>query len=54
VDWIVLILNPTVEAELDALPHDMRARFERIAGLIREFGLEQIGMPYVRHLQGKL
>jgi len=52
--WVVLILNQTVEDELAELPADMRARFSRIAALIEEYGLENVGMPHVRHLQDKL
>jgi len=32
----------------------MRARFIRITSLIQEMGLEKVGMPRVRPLQGKL
>ena len=52
--WTVKILNETVEEELESLPADMRARFYRIVELITEFGLNNVGMPHVRHLQGKL
>lgn len=53
-NWTVEILNATVERELDALPPDMKARFQRIAALIEEFGIQRVGMPHVRHLQDKL
>ena len=52
--WIVTVLNETVEKELEALPADMRARLVRISEMIEEFGLQQLGMPHVRHLQDKL
>jgi len=52
--WTVETLNATVDAELGALPADMRARFLRIAGLIAEFGLEQVREPHVKHLEGPL
>lgn len=32
----------------------MQARFLRIADLIVELGLERLGAPHVRHLDGKL
>jgi phage-related protein len=54
VNWTVLILNQTVEKELGLLPEDMRARFARIVTLIEGHGLENVGMPYVRHLQDKI
>ncbi len=33
---------------------DMRARFFRIAGLIEEFGLANVGMPHIRSLGRRL
>ena len=52
--WTVEILNDTVVQEIEALPPDMRARFQRIVELIEEVGLEMVGMPHVRSLTGKL
>lgn len=48
------VLNETVAEELAALPMDMEARYLRIVRLIREFGLEYLCEPYVKHLEGKL
>ncbi|PMS17882.1 hypothetical protein C0Z18_18755 [Trinickia dabaoshanensis] len=47
-------LTPYAEAELLALPADMRSRFLHVAELLAEFGPQRIGMPHVRHLEGKL
>ena len=52
--WTVETLNGTVDAELKALPADMRARFHHISLLIEEFGLERVREPHVKHLQGSL
>jgi len=52
--WIVETLNEIVDAELESLPVDMRARFVRIAGLIESLGLEKVGYPHVKHLEGAL
>jgi len=52
--WTVETLNTTVDAELEALPADMRARFVRIARLLETFGTEKVGAPHVRHLTGPL
>ncbi len=52
--WKVQYLDDAAKAEVDALPDDIRARFERIVGLIRSLGLERLREPYVKHLQGKL
>jgi phage-related protein len=52
--WQVEILNETVAAEIAALPADMQARFLRLAERITVAGLESVGEPHVKHLQGKL
>jgi hypothetical protein len=52
--WTVETLNEVVEAELEALPADMLARFHHIAQLIEEFGLERVREPHVKHLRGPL
>lgn len=52
--WTVETLGPIVDAELDGLPADMRARFAYISGLIEEFGLERVREPHVKHLTGSL
>jgi phage-related protein len=43
-----------VDAELEQLPADMRARFTHISRLIEEFGLERVREPHVKHLRGPL
>ena len=52
--WTVETLNATVDAELEALPADMLARFGRIRDLIQTHGLERVPGPYVDHIQGPL
>lgn len=52
--WAAEFLSKTVEDEFLALPKDMQARFIRIIELIELHGLENLGMPYLRHLDGKL
>jgi hypothetical protein len=44
-EWSFTFANETVKAELDALPADMRAYFERIARLVQVVGLEQVHEP---------
>lgn len=51
--WHVELI-PEAEAELLALPPDMRARFLHIAEMLAEFGPQRVGMPHVRPLEGKL
>jgi|SRR5271157_1599301 len=52
--WTVETLNETVDAEVEALPADMRARLARTADLIETMGLEHVGEPQVKHVEGRL
>lgn len=52
--WTVETLNSVVDAELEALPVDMLARFHHISQLIEEFGLERVREPHIKHVQGPL
>jgi len=47
-------LNQAVDAELEALPADVRAKFVHIAELIETFGPFQVREPYVKALGNKL
>lgn len=50
--WVVETLSDAVDAEVNALPPDMRAQLARISLLIEEFGLERMREPHVKHLRG--
>ncbi len=52
--WTVETLNQQVLEELDALPDDMQAKYHFIAGMIEDFGPSQVGMPHLRHIEGRL
>ena len=52
--WTVETLGLLVDAELRALPTDMMAAFLRLSERIETVGLDRIGQPYVKHLEGKL
>jgi phage-related protein len=52
--WKVETLNEAVEEEVEALPEDMRARLARIALLIEQKGLDRVGEPHVKHIEGRL
>ena len=52
--WRVEYLDDRAKAEVEALPTDMRASFERIVGMIGAHGLERMREPYVKHLEAKL
>lgn len=51
--WHV-VQHPLAETELVAQPEDIQAHFLRIAEMLEESGPQRVGMPYVRHLEGKL
>jgi len=52
--WTVGFVNAAAEAELGALPADMRARFARLALLIQDRGLMALHEPHAKQLDGKL
>ena len=53
-EWAVEFLDTRVEEEFSALSVDFQASILRVADLIRKYRLENVGMPYVRHVQGKI
>jgi phage-related protein len=52
--WSVETLDETVDAELSALPPDMRARYVRIAELVEAVGLPNVREPHVKHVRGPI
>jgi phage-related protein len=52
--WAFVFVNAEAHAELDALPPEMRARFQRIVQLVQAFGLEQVREPYIKHIEGPI
>jgi phage-related protein len=52
--WTVETLNDVVDAEIDQLPADMRARFVHISALIEEIGMDRVREPHVTHVRGAL
>lgn len=52
--WTVETLNAAVDAEIQALPKDLRARLVHITALIQAAGLENVPPNYVKHLEGRL
>ena len=54
VAWTIKFFNEIARDELEAMPEDIRARFERIVDLIKSKGLAQVHEPYIKHLEGKL
>lgn len=48
------MLDEGVRAELEALPRDVRASFERISHLIALGGPQRMREPYVKHIEGRL
>jgi len=47
-------VNAAAEAEVDALPRDMRARLIRFGDMIQAQGIGIMREPYAKHLSGKL
>ena len=43
-----------VDAEIEALPVKLRARLVRLLETVENVGLEELGRPHVKHLDGKL
>lgn len=52
--WSFVFLNAAVKAELDALPRDIRANFERIVQLVQAVGLERVHEPYIKHIEERI
>lgn len=52
--WTVSTLNDIVDAEIEALPADMRARLVRLSEIIEEHGLDALPRDTVDHLEDKL
>ena len=52
-EWSFTFASAVIKAELDALPADMRAHFERIVGLVQTVGLERVHEPY-KHIEDRL
>ena len=52
-DWTVEPVS-AVDAEMAALPVALRVRLIRLLETVENVGLEALGAPHVRHLEGKL
>jgi phage-related protein len=52
--WTVETLNAIVDAEIEALPRDMRTRLVRYSGIIEQVGFQGLPRDAVKHLEGRL
>jgi len=52
--WSFVFVNAEARAELEALPPDARASFERIVRLVETFGLERVHEPYIKHIEARI
>lgn len=52
--WTVTTLNDLVDAEIEQLPADMRARLVRVSEIIEDHGLDALPRDAVHHLEDKL
>ena len=53
-EWTVEVLDDAVAAEIDAWPRELRAALTRIIDRITNVGLERVGEPHVRHIEGEM
>ncbi len=53
-NWTVETLGPVVDAEVDALTADMRARLVRLSNLIERVGLRSLPPASYKHLEDRL
>jgi phage-related protein len=52
--WSFSFANAETKAELDALPLDVRASFERMVKPVQTAGLERVHEPYIKHIEDRL
>jgi phage-related protein len=52
--WTVETLNKAVDAEIEALPVDMRARLVRLGAIIEATGFQGLPADTAKHLEDKL
>ncbi|MBN9309424.1 type II toxin-antitoxin system RelE/ParE family toxin [Devosia sp.] len=52
--WQTETLDSRVDAEIEALPPRLQARLIRLLEMIEAIGLDHLGEPHVKHLEGKL
>jgi phage-related protein len=52
--WSFVFVNAEARRELDELPVDVRASFERIVKLVQTFGLERVHEPYIKHIDRRI
>jgi phage-related protein len=52
--WTAETLDDRVDAEIAALPPGLQARLIRLLEMIEAVGLDRLGEPHVKHLEGKL
>lgn len=52
--WTVETFNSSVDDEIRALPVSLSARLLRLLETVERVGLEHLGEPHVKHIEGKL
>lgn len=52
--WTVETLDARVDAEIEKLTPGLQARLLRLMEAVERVGLEQLGPPHVKHIDGKL
>ena len=52
--WTVETFNAAVDAEIEALPNDMRSRLVRLSNTIEQVGFQGLPRDSVKHLEDRL
>jgi phage-related protein len=52
--WVVLVADHRVEKEVASLSKDVQSYLLHIIEMIKEHGIEDVKMPYVKQISGKI
>lgn len=52
--WVVVFADHRVEKEIAGLSKDLQSSLLRIVEMVKYYGLEDVRMPYVKNISGKI
>lgn len=52
--WTVRYISEAAQDEVEALPSELREKFDRLRDRIEASGLDRLREPHARHVEGKL
>jgi len=52
--WVVVFADHRVEKEISGLSKDLQSSLLRIVEMVKDYDLEDVRMPYVKHISGKI